>query len=840
MIHSSLRTALTVGFAVALFSLGIVGLAAYQSTSRLREDTALVDHSHLVLGAASRIRSDLRLAESSQRGFVLTGDSASYLPSYFAIRRVIDGRLNELASLVDDSPTQLGDVNRLRAGIEQRFQQMDARAATRRAYGLARASAEIEQNQPLVQATNEQINSSLRTLESTEQQRLRQRASTADETVRETRRVVLIGTLLAIGIVVAAVVLLAREIGERTAATRAAQEKERLLVQFIEALPMGVMVGGHRGEVVYANSAARDLLGVRTDPGSEYANLVEVFVEGTDQRYPQERWPIVRALRGESMSVSDMEIRNGDQVVPLEVTGAPIYDEEGNVKQAIIAFSDISERRAVEQMKDEFLSIVSHELRTPLTSIRGALGLLASGKLGEIDPKGRRMLDIAVSDTDRLVRLINDILDLERMESGRLSLEKARVDAAELTHFAVDGVRPLAERNNITVEVEADTVQLWADRDRVVQTLTNLLGNAMKFSPAGSTITVSATNRGHDVLFSVRDQGRGIPPEKLHFIFERFQQVDATDARMKGGAGLGLAISRNIVVQHGGRIWAESDGATGSTFHFTLPLHHENVVGDAMAPGRAPVVLLAEDDASVVEVLRGILVANGYDVVAVSDGRKAIERARALCPAVIVLDIMMPDLDGREALRAIRGARETARIPVLILSVLSKDDTPPLEAPITEWLSKPIDANEFLRAVDRALMQPFAHSVLLIEADAGTAEAVAEQLNRRGLQARCAGNSAGALSLLKAAPADFIVLDFMLPDATGFELVESIRGLHGMSDVPMIVYSGAEFDLSAQQRLKLGATEFLSKARDNPEEVAHRVTLMLHRANQKREDRADG
>jgi len=228
--------------------------------------------------------------------------------------------------------------------------------------------------------------------------------------------------------------------------------------------------------------------------------------------------------------------------------------------------------RESERAKDEFLSIVGHELRTPLTSIRGVLGLLDGGVLGELPPDAANMVAVAVLNSERLVRLTSDILDIERMAAGRLVLEPAPTDAGELVRQSLQVVQATADAAEVTLRSEVSSVTVCADADRIVQTLVNLLGNAVKFSPPGGTVTVTVGRDHDDALFSVRDAGRGIPADRLEGIFERFRQVDASDAREKGGAGLGLPIARGIVEQHGGRMWAESREGQGSTFRFTLPL----------------------------------------------------------------------------------------------------------------------------------------------------------------------------------------------------------------------------------------------------------------------------
>nr|WP_309143413.1 ATP-binding protein [Nostoc favosum] len=237
-----------------------------------------------------------------------------------------------------------------------------------------------------------------------------------------------------------------------------------------------------------------------------------------------------------------------------------------------VILRDVTERKQIERMKDEFISVVSHELRTPLTSIHGSLGMLDSGLLPTDSEQGKRLLQIATESSQRLVRLINDILDIERIESGKAKMEPEICNIVDLITQAVNVMQPLADKAGVTLSISALSGQVLADCDRIVQTLTNLLSNAIKFSSPGSTVCLGAQQQGDEVLLTVKDTGRGIPSDKLESIFERFQQVDSSDSRNHDGTGLGLAICKSIMQQHGGRIWAESVLGKGSTFYVTLPL----------------------------------------------------------------------------------------------------------------------------------------------------------------------------------------------------------------------------------------------------------------------------
>ncbi len=268
---------------------------------------------------------------------------------------------------------------------------------------------------------------------------------------------------------------------------------------------------------------------------------------------------------------------------------------------------DLRQRTELDTVKDEFISTVSHELRTPLTSIRGALGLLSAGLMGKVDEKAANLLRIASTNTDRLVRLINDILDLERMSSGSAPLQPRACSLRELILQSIDTMSSMAEGANVRLvampEAGDPAVMFEADPDRIQQVLTNLLSNAIKFSPGGSTVWVRTETGPGELTVRVEDHGRGVPASKLETIFERFSQVDPADSRQKGGTGLGLAICRSIIQQHGGQIWAERNDAhmpaeLGTTFGVRLPRtdipgqsNAEIFGGDASVASRSDTVL---------------------------------------------------------------------------------------------------------------------------------------------------------------------------------------------------------------------------------------------------------
>jgi PAS domain S-box-containing protein len=367
--------------------------------------------------------------------------------------------------------------------------------------------------------------------------------------------------------------LVAKDVAERAAEVNAQLARESALI--LNSSSDGIIGVDLNSDPTFINPSAEQMLGRTLDElrGVSIHRLIHHSrADGTP--CPDGDCPLGAAiLRGEQFRASaDTFWRADGSSFPVEYSVTPMFDDEGGRRGAVFTFRDVTERQAIDRLKSEFVSTVSHELRTPLTSIRGALGLLSSGLLGPIAEKGQRMLEIAVSNTDRLVRLINDILDLERIGSGKTELSRRHVDARAAMVQAFEGVLSMADEAGVRLAIEPASADLLGDTDRIVQTLTNLLGNAIKFSPPHTTVTVSGAASGAEFVFCVSDQGRGVPEEKLNAIFERFSQVDASDSRDKGGSGLGLAICQSIVEAHGGRIWAEPNHPAGSRFQFTIPL----------------------------------------------------------------------------------------------------------------------------------------------------------------------------------------------------------------------------------------------------------------------------
>ncbi|MEO1519640.1 MAG: ATP-binding protein [Cyanobacteria bacterium J06633_2] len=389
-----------------------------------------------------------------------------------------------------------------------------------------------------------------------------------------------------------------KEIHERKQTEVALRRSEEQLRLITNNLPVLIAYVDHKQRYRFNNQAYEFWLGrspadihnksMKAIMGTAHYKTIKPYIEST--------------LAGNQVTYESELTLNDGRSHSVTVSYIPHVESSRNGSSKVSGFfaltTDISDRKAIERMKDEFIAVVSHELRTPLTSIHGSLKLMATGRLGQLSAEGQQMLEVADENTDRLVRLVNNVLDLQRIESGEVTMDAHACDVSTVIEKATDAMLAIAQQHaiEITLQPLSEPLCIWADPDYIVQTLTNLINNAIKFSAPGNVIELSVCphrNPGPSTtplplpadttviscfaqsamaLFCVQDQGQGIPADKLNSIFERFQQVDSSDSRKKGGTGLGLTICRKIIEQHGGNIWAESQKGVGSRFYFTVPL----------------------------------------------------------------------------------------------------------------------------------------------------------------------------------------------------------------------------------------------------------------------------
>ena len=478
--------------------------------------------------------------------------------------------------------------------------------------------------------------------------------------------------------------------------SREREEAFRALARAVsEALGISIVVDGC---VVAANDAFGELFGY------ESSEVIGLELDEFIARAPSEAAPPPPA--GSERPREARARRKNGSTFDVEVTTRPIT-YQGYAAEGIVV-RDITERKAIDRLKTEFVSVVSHELRTPLTSIRGSLGLMEGGAVGELPPKARELVGIARQNADRLIRLINDILDLEKIEAGKIQLDIAALDPAALVERTVLELRPMSLQYQVRVTTEIRCRDPVAgDHDRVIQVLTNLVSNALKFSPEnGEVVIVVADGASGFARFTVTDQGPGINTEQRARLFGRFVQLDAADTRKRGGTGLGLAISRSLVEQQSGRIGVDSTPGEGSSFWFELPLvaARAGTTSAALpgtetsAEGSRRTVLVVEDEPAASRVLEIMLQRASYHVVVagtLSDARRALA---TLEPSAVLLDLQLPDGSGLDLAQEL--AVRPRPIPVVVLSGRGPAEDF-VGSPVAAWLMKPFAKEQLLRAVRR-------------------------------------------------------------------------------------------------------------------------------------------
>ncbi len=465
----------------------------------------------------------------------------------------------------------------------------------------------------------------------------------------------------------------------------------------------------------------------------------------------------------------------------------------------ISTYSDVTDRKKVERTKDEFVSTVSHELRTPLTSIQGALGLIVGGALGPTPPEMKAMIDIAHSNSERLVRLINDILDIEKIESGGLEFRLQRQPLSPILRKSIEANAGYAAKYNVRIRFEEGALDAQADvdADRLTQVMANLLSNAEKFSTPGDTVVVTLERRGKMLRISITDRGPGIPAEFRDKIFGRFAQADTSDSRKKGGTGLGLSIVRALVERMHGTASFTSKIGVGTTFFVDLPDRTPSEQPSAgAAAGSAPSgkgqrVLLCEDDPDLALQMKTILTSDGFEVDLVSSASQAREALARGGIAAITLDFELPDEDGLSFFRRLREDDRYRSLPVVVVSAMADEgqtedgsDT----VGVIDWIQKPVEAARLLGALRLATGgqdHPLPR-ILHVEDDTDVANVVAGIMGGLASIDRVDGLRA-AKHLLQTRSYDLVILDLAFPDGSGSELLPLLpRGTQ------VVVFSASE------------------------------------------------
>jgi PAS domain S-box-containing protein len=614
------------------------------------------------------------------------------------------------------------------------------------------------------------------------------------------------------------IVTLGRDITERKKAEQALRESEKELRLITDAVPAVITYTDADEHMRFCNTAMARLV---ERPPETIVNRTMREIFGED-RYRALEPHVRRALAGEDVHFEHTQVKADGDLLDLSVKYLPRRNERGEVEGFYTLATDITEIRRLERLKSEFVSTVSHELRTPLTSIRGSLGLLSGGVGGALPDKARGLIEIAKNNCERLIRLINDMLDIEKIESGKMTFNLRPLELMELIEQVARANDGFAVQHGVRLQVTAAVpgAKVQGDGDRLVQVLTNLISNACKFSPAGNSVDIAVARLGERLRVEVADHGPGISDDFRKRIFQKFSQADATDTRKEGGTGLGLSISKAIIERLGGEIGFSSEPGKGSTFYFELPEWREGSLSAPIAPDTTaapdarPRVLVCEDDPDVGKLIQLMLQNAGLASDIAYDAAEAKALLLRQHYAAMTVDLMLPDQDGLSLIRELRSAPGMAHLPVIVVSATAEEGKLKLHGEnleVIDWIGKPIDENRLLGNL-RQVQGAARLRVLHVEDDPDL-RGVVSSIARDIADFEPAESVRDATAKLARERFDMVLLDLGLPDGSGWELLQLINRMTPRPRV--VIFSAHDADADRGQN----ADPFLVKSQTSEQQL---------------------
>lgn len=766
-----------------------------------RKVLAEVDQSYETRSQIQRVFSLLQDAETGQRGYVITGDER-FLEPYDRATDQLDEQMRILSGLFAGESEQAADFARLEALADRKIASMERTIDAREARGRQAGMDAVASGQG--KAIMDDVRVVVARMIDVEAAALDDYARSAEH--RTSRTETMVGALfLALMAAVGATGFLTwRYMVTRQAMLADLQATTTRQTAIFDGAIDAIITLNPSGSIETVNSAAERMFGysaLELDR-RDVSLLVDIATNGEGEFL--KRLGASRGALRDGLLRQMQATRKDGQTFPVDVALGAMQLPNGTHVVAVVR--DISERRRIEQLKDEFVSTVSHELRTPLTSIAGSLGLLAGGAAGPLPEKAARLIQIAQANSQRLVRLINDILDIEKIESGKLRLEMTSLDLRDIAARAIDGVQGYAEELGVQLTLaEGEAAPVRGDADWLIQVVTNLLSNASKFSPQGGEVRITVDPEMRVARLSVADHGPGIPDGFRARIFSKFAQADGSDTRDKGGTGLGLAIAREIAERHGGRLWFESAEGEGATFHLDLPLAGENADG---FEGEGPRLLIVEDDADAAEILRAMLESDGFSADIAGTGRDGLSAARTGAYAALLVDLQLPDADGIGLIRALRARPDTRDLPVVVVSAdTARGMARGRSLEVVDWMEKPFDQSRLREAVGAIFerMSDRKPTILHVDDDRDVLEVTASALAGTATLIPAESLSVARAALAKRKP-DLVILDLGLPDGSGLELLGDLGDERGRT-VPVVVYSAQEMDGALADRVEAVLTK---------------------------------
>ncbi len=521
------------------------------------------------------------------------------------------------------------------------------------------------------------------------------------------------------------------------------------------------------------------------------------------------------------------------RIIGALVDAAAVFAQRSEAMEEQAALSDrlavtVEALEHASQAKSDFLASMSHELRTPLSAIIGFAALMRDEPaIDDRRPVPDEWIQHVHRSGEHLLSLINDVLDLTKIEAGRISLEHETFDVGTALAESAEGLRPLVDRKQLDLVLDVEAGLIVADRGRLRQIVYNLLSNAIKFTPEGGRIRVEARWHGADALIAVVDSGVGIAPQDLGRIFEEFSQVGDLKAR-EAGTGLGLALSRRLAEAHGGTLTATSEPGNGSRFELSLPASRgaEGSTSSVPAPAAAPAplggadvttVLVIEDDPGAVRLLRTYLEAEGYAVVVAPNGEAGIAAARESAPAAVILDVLLPGIDGWEVLRRLKADPSLRDVPVVVVTVVDERNVA-MSLGAADYFLKPVRPEALLARLGQytftTKVKQRRVKVLAIDDDPAARDLVAQALRPVGFDVAVAASGREGLAMARNDPPELVICDLVMPDIDGYEVVDQLRANPATRDATILILTGQDLSTRDRERLNGKVAEVLGKTAD--------------------------
>lgn len=614
--------------------------------------------------------------------------------------------------------------------------------------------------------------------------------------------------------------LVVRDITER----RRAEEASRQLAAIVESSDDAIVGWTPDGTIASWNPGAERTYGYAADEvrGRSFSLLI------APDRPDELRHLLERLARGERIAGHEtVHVTRDGRRIDVSLTISPIRDAAGAVTGVSAVARDVSGRKAIERMKDEFVGTVSHELRTPLAAIKGHIELVLDGEAGPVTDLQQRFLGVASENTDRLGALINDLLDVEKMTSGRMQLLADRVDLSGVLRDVAATFRLEAERKGLALRLDvAPLPAVVGDRDRLIQVFANLVSNAVKYTPAGE-VGISAAPVERQVEVVVRDTGIGMTPEEQRELFTKFFRSQDAVVRDAGGTGLGLVIARGIVERHGGTIAVASEKGAGTRFRVLLPAASPEPREAPAPPEPGQVtVLVVEDTAALRDLLLEQVRRMGHRAVGAAGGAEGLDLARRLSPDLIIMDILMPAPDGWEVLARLKEDPATQHIPVVVHTIV-EDRERGLRLGAADYLVKPVETSRLRRAILAALADRPA-PLFVVDPDPALGDRLARELRGAVSVVGQARSLAEARAIRPAGPA-VILLSRQLPDGDAGELVRAWRRDPAYRDATVLLAGEWPPDAETPDEETFLRVRCADGARVSEAELAARVRSVIER-----------